>query len=223
MRTPAVLAALLAAPLMFATVSAADAPMKPGDRITVDHGDGKASICTLGPLVDLPDGQQAVVTSGHCGENGNRVSFDGTELASSVERRVDQQIDGILHDYSVIPVPRGSVLPIIGGRYPQDGFLRMEEVDVLSKQPGGLQLCSVGIKSGERCGPVVSVNYNRGEIVADFDTIKGDSGGPVFVKVNESTALVVGIVMGYRTDATKDTVIIPLDYMINTYNLTVAR
>lgn len=221
-----VITTVLAVAISLAPAAHANIYTAPGMPITVDHGDGTASRCTVGPLVVLPAGDQAILTSGHCGENGDHVNFtlpNSTIPASQLDRRVDQRIDGILHDYGLISVFPGSVSPMIGGRYFQEGFLRMEEIDVLRRQPGGLEVCSVGITSGERCGPVVKVDFSEGEIVADFDSAKGDSGGPVFVKNGDTSALVVGILMGYRLDATKDSVIIPIELTMNTYGLTIAR
>lgn len=201
--------------------AAADALITPGQTITVGKQNGKTSVCTAGPVVRLSDGSPAVVTSGHCGDNGDEVTFDSTVPAARMERRVDQRIDGVIHDYTVVPVRTGTASPVIAGKYPQSGFLRMDELRVLGNQLGGMELCSVGAKSRERCGPMVRVDYGRGEIVADFISVKGDSGGPVFVKTAEGTALVVGILMGYRTDGTNYSVIVPIESAMDTYNLTV--
>lgn len=225
-RKLAAIAAALAVSTVLAPAAHANVYTEPGMPITVEHGDGTASRCTVGPLVILPEGDQAILTSGHCGENGDHVDFTvphNAIPASQLDRRVDQRIDGILHDYGLIRVFPGSVSSMIGGRYFQEGFLRMDEIDVLRRQPGGLEICSVGITSGERCGPVVKVDFAVGEIVADFDSAKGDSGGPVFVKNGDTSALVVGILMGYRLDATKDSVIIPIELTMNTYGLSIAR
>ena len=222
----AVTASLVCAATVSATPLTSPAVIEtPGVQIIIEHEDGSASKCTAGPAVTLPTEERAFITSGHCGKNGDRVSFvmpDSTVSAvASIDRQVEMRIDGMMHDYSIIRLPTGSVSPVIGGRYRQHGAMSMDELSALNAHTV-VELCSIGTVSGERCGNLVAVNRDAGELVADFHSINGDSGGPVFIRDGDD-AIVVGILLGYRTDASADSVIVPIELMQNTYGLTLTN
>ena len=146
--------------------------------------------CTLG-FVDVST--RTAFTAGHCrgsgtvgDEHGNAIGHqmlfqDNTPNGATVTT------DHLISDWETIAlapdVPINDVLP--GGR-----TLRFDP-SVVAQQ--GQQVCHFGVVTGETCGTVDSVNNGWFTMTNGVVSEKGDSGGPVYVLVDDRHADIVGL------------------------------
>ena len=194
----------------------------PGAYLSVEHSNGERSRCTAGPAVSLPSSRPGnkiygVLTAGHCGEDGDRILVEvrGTkQYVGKLTDPVDTVTDGVRHDYGVIILANEIVSPVVAGNLPPKTFLTSDEVKK------GMNVCSYGDTSGERCGPVKVVDPYKHLIQADFQSKSGDSGGPVYAKNSSGEIAYIGLLRGHRDD-TGYSVVVPMELVINEYGLKV--
>ncbi len=216
-------AALVAAfvSVMGAQVATADPvpPVLPGSKVHVVHADATASTCTVGPYVSYrsPAGEKlyAAITAGHCGDNGDavyRVRGDGSrEHISNIFGAVN---DRTSNDYALLPLNTSYVNPKAGVPYTPQGIILVQELAAASVQGVPVSLCSYGVSTGDRCGPLVEVVGGR--IHAKFPSSHGDSGGPVWANTANGEE-VVGILRGNLIADPSVSVIIPIGVPLTAY------
>jgi hypothetical protein len=146
--------------------------------------------CTLG-YVDVAT--RTAFTAGHC-RAGNAVNTaDGTPVGQEAQFR-DNTPDGatvatdhLIADWQTIAlapnVPVSNVLP--GGR--------PLVVDPTVVPAHGERVCHFGVVTGESCGTVESVNNGWFTMANGVVSQKGDSGGPVYVPMDDGRAVIIGM------------------------------
>lgn len=191
--------------------------VSPGSYLSIEHSNGKRSKCTAGPMVSLPRSTgrfYALLTAGHCGNHGDTVLIEirgNMHKIGQLTDPVDTEIGGVHQDFGLLLLPEEVLSPVVAGKYRPSTYLSAHELSP------GINLCTYGITSGERCGPVVSSNPRTGVIRADFESAGGDSGGPVYLKNRNGSIKHVGILRGHKTDGTNDSVVVSIDMPLNYY------
>lgn len=201
------------------TANAAESYLYPGSTIYISNGDGKASKCTAGPIVSLPDGGMGFLTAGHCGKDGDVVKWDngsGNRVAvGKLFHPVDKLINGIINDYAVVSVAPKYLDMHVAGKYSQIAYITVSD---LRNAGPGVRLCSVGVTSGVRCGGMTGYDA-QGYIEADFPSDHGDSGGPVYLDdTSGGTVAIVGILRGHDEND-GSSVIVPIQRALEAYGV----
>ncbi|KDE98306.1 trypsin [Mycolicibacterium aromaticivorans JS19b1 = JCM 16368] len=173
----------LSAAVGLASPAMAAPPPTPG--IEVDDESGR---CTAGFAAQDNDGNNYLLTSGHCdAHDGSAWTYgeDDTLLGtiSASEVNGDKRDAAIIRLDPGVGPPNGDV----GGRY------LVRDVLGASQIRAGMPFCKVGAVTGETCGEVKGV---EGDVVeASVYSLEGDSGSPGFVKNPDGTVSAVGILM----------------------------
>lgn len=207
---------------------AAPSSVGPGSSLVVHHDlDDSWLTCTAGPYVasggTTMNPTFGVLTAGHCGRAGDKVyeylgnnevgDFIGT-ISSSFEGRKEIGVETSGYDYALILLRKDQMNSNgrVGG-HKITKALNFAAVAEKMTTPG-VKVCSVGVKSGYRCGTLDSVDTNRTEILANMHSAKGDSGGPVWISEGGDYYL-IGTLSGAKgesTDGAADRVrVSPLD------------
>lgn len=180
-------AAVIAAIFAPTTNALADpgTPVFPGMEIRQDK-----SLCTLG-FVDMQT--RTGYTAGHCRGSG-AVTDRGGVFVGSQNQFSDNTPDGatvstdhVISDWETISfapdvaindvLPSGRPLVVDGGVVPQQGQ----------------RVCHFGVVTGESCGTIESVNNGWFTMTNGVVSQKGDSGGPVYVPMDDGRAVIVGM------------------------------
>ena len=188
----------------------------PGVAAFQKKSDGELGGCTISfPVVDRK-GTVAFLSAGHCdNRNGERLFMyttpDDSEtlgLGDYQQGRNDVEIGApdtpipgaTSRDYTVLTMGpqlyRGYQTAIVPGIRLR-GTMPLSAVRSL---PAGTTICRHGARTGVTCGPLVQANER--DFTWRARSIKGDSGGPVFVVNAAGEALGVGITSALGTDGT---------------------
>nr|WP_167109045.1 hypothetical protein [Mycobacterium sp. DL592] len=184
----AVAAALTAALCStFAPVAQADpgVVVYPGMEIHQD-----SNVCTLGYVDPV---QRIAFSAGHCRGSGPVTDKDG-RFIGMVSTFRDNTPDGsvvrtdqVISDYETIglaaDVTVNNVLP--GGR--------QLVADPAPAMAVGQPVCHFGVITGESCGAIERVNNGWFTMNNGVVSKKGDSGGPVYMLVDNNKAVIVGL------------------------------
>lgn len=186
----------------------------PGIAAFQQKSDGDLGGCTISfPVIDS-HGTVAFLSAGHCDQrNGERLkmftAYDNSgslELGNYQQGRNDVEIGApdtpILgapaRDFTVLAMgdqlARGYKTEIAQGIHLK-GVLNTDAVRAL---PIGTTICRNGARTGVTCGPLISTNER--DFAWGARSIKGDSGGPVFVVNPAGEALGIGITSALATD-----------------------
>lgn len=164
----------------------------PGTAIAVTYADGSGGMsCTAGFLVRTRTGQPGMLTAGHCNKPAEAsrvyVNFSGSFVTVGTFREtVSEGLTGEAHDIGLImldsdKVPRTSAITE-----------SMAVSGVTTDLRIGQQLCKFGMKTGQaQCGRITDVTDSKVVFLAGSQC--GDSGGPVYLVLNDGTAAAVGI------------------------------
>lgn len=222
--TMASVIALTVASFVLSSPANADGIMVyPGDTIYVKHGennkrDYESSVCTAGPIIKLPNETPAILTAGHCGEDGDVVSWkspSGSEITiGTLRMSVNRPIGMVWHDYAIVPISVDNVRIDIGHKRPPTGFMSVDQLYAF-RQRGPIGICSVGAITGSRCGDLDTVNTVTNRILSNLKADHGDSGGPVFIPHSNGATEVVGILRGYDDTPERHAVTIPVELALN--------
>lgn len=173
--------------------------MTPGMTYYVDHlsGMGEES-CTLSFVASDPSGEDTVLTAGHCmvsvqkqvtfpdGDMENIVPLGEFIGGKSNDGSIDSGFSGDT-DYAAISLDSS----VNGTRLIGDEYRVVDMLGVDDLHPG-MEVCKVGGRTGETCGPLIASNDTMAR--ANIFTQPGDSGSPVFVKLGGSDVAAVGLV-----------------------------
>lgn len=186
----------------------------PGVSIAYRDAAGDAIPCTLGPAVTAGS-RHGFLTAGHC-----TVSMAPTDqyLSATADVKTSPQIllgtttgavedDHAVMDSAVIwtDMPASGDAARIAGRFPVAGVMPEAAVRAL---PLGTPVCLDGAKTGIQCGALLS--RNEGELLRfAAESVKGDSGAPVFVIGQDQRATLVGILAGGNDISTTATYVGP--------------
>lgn len=181
---PVIVAAFVPA-LPSAAASAQGTLVYPGMEIVQDN-----RLCTLG-YVDPT--MRVAYTAGHCRGGGAVYDKSGNAIGRMATFRDNTPsgttvaTDQIINDYEAIVLDDGvtpsTVLP--GGRPLQSN----PAATVQAGQP----VCHFGVVTGETCGTVESVNNGWFTMSHGVQSMKGDSGGPVYLAPDGGPGQIVGI------------------------------
>ncbi len=179
-------------------------PIKGG--ISINHAGGSAGECTSGFIVRGSNGSLYMLTAGHCIETTggydivwrhNNDGFGrarretwipgGTGSADVGLITIDSSEQSLMTNKNEMRRTNNSVVTVIG-------------VDLIAPGIEGSQACRVGRTSGHDCGVVSEWKVGRASKVSgysqmwvtdsttvNFDSLGGDSGGPVFYYDNGGT------------------------------------
>jgi hypothetical protein len=203
----AALAAILAPAPVSADPYGNFSELVPGSDIRVEDSAGNASGCTLGPYVSIKGESVGALTAGHCGQDGDRVYWRGTQVGT-LWRPVKRDH----FDYGIIVPVTGheSVFsnPDLAGAYRPVSFYFAEELAQRLAEGAQITACSYGATTGRRCGPLRASDTDNWIITADFPSDHGDSGGPVWADTPDGTWVIGTLVARY--DGTGRSIVVPI-------------
>ena len=161
------------------------APVFPGMEIRQD-----TSLCTLG-FVDVAT--RTGYTAGHCRGSGAVTNSGGgfvgsqTAFSDNTPNGATVSTDHVISDWETISfapdaalnnvLPGGRPLVVDGGVAPTQGQ----------------RVCHFGVVTGESCGTIESVNNGWFTMTKGVVSQRGDSGGPVYVPMDDGRAVIVGM------------------------------
>lgn len=149
-----------------------------------------SNVCTLGYVDPV---QRIAFSAGHCRGSGPVTDKDG-RFIGMVSTFRDNTPDGsvvrtdqVISDYETIglaaDVTVNNVLP--GGR--------QLVADPAPPMAVGQPVCHFGVITGESCGSIERVNNGWFTMNNGVVSQKGDSGGPVYMLVDNNKAVIVGL------------------------------
>lgn len=213
-------------PITSAHAAPATVHVYPGDTIYIEHVTDTAredSMCTAGPIIRLPGDVPAILTAGHCGDDGDLVSWKapwgGEVPLGNLVRPINRMIGLVMHDYAVIPINVENVRIDIGRRYAPTGYLSLYELEDFGNR-GAVSICSVGSKTGSRCGTLYSVNTRTQRVLSNMVAGNGDSGGPVYLTRPNGVTEVLGILRGREDAIDKRAVTVPIELALRAFDAT---
>jgi hypothetical protein len=149
-----------------------------------------SNVCTLG-YVD--PAARIAYSAGHCRADGPVTNRDG-QVIGTVSMSQDNTPDGavvrtdqVISDYETITlapdVAINNILP--GGRQ-----LVAEAAPAMAP---GQPVCHFGVVTGESCGSIERVNNGWFTMENGVVSQKGDSGGPVYMPIDNNRAVIIGL------------------------------
>jgi hypothetical protein len=159
--------------------------VSPGMEIRQD-----SNVCTLGYVDPVA---RIAYSAGHCRASGPVTDRDG-HFIGMVSTFRDNTPDGtvvrtdqVISDYETIAlaadVAVNNILP--GGR--------QLVADAAPPMAAGQPVCHFGVITGESCGSIERVNNGWFTMENGVVSQKGDSGGPVYMPVDNSKAVIIGL------------------------------
>jgi hypothetical protein len=149
-----------------------------------------SNVCTLG-YVDAA--ARIAYSAGHCRADGPVTNRDG-QIIGTVSMSQDNTPDGavvrtdqVISDYETISLAPDVVINNIlpGGRQ-----LVAEAAPAMAP---GQPVCHFGVVTGESCGSIERVNNGWFTMENGVVSQKGDSGGPVYMPVDNNKAVIIGL------------------------------
>ncbi|MBB3604064.1 hypothetical protein FHT40_003725 [Mycolicibacterium sp. BK556] len=149
-----------------------------------------SNVCTLG-YVD--PAARIAYSAGHCRADGPVTNRDG-QIIGTVSTSQDNTPDGavvrtdqVISDYETITLAPDVVINNIlpGGRQ-----LVAEAAPAMA---AGQPVCHFGVVTGESCGSIERVNNGWFTMENGVVSQKGDSGGPVYMPVDNNKAVIIGL------------------------------
>lgn len=180
-------AAVVAATGTLAPIAAAapGAVVSPGMEIRQ-----ASNVCTLGYVDPVA---RVAYSAGHCQADGPVTDRDG-RFIGMVSTFQDNTPDGavvrtdqVISDYEMIAlgadVTVNNILP--GGR--------QLVAEAAPPMANGQPVCHFGVITGESCGSIERVNNGWFTMENGVVSQKGDSGGPVYMPIDNNKAVIVGL------------------------------
>lgn len=171
----------------------------PGMAFQVSRSSGGTSSCTLG-FVGERGGNYYGITAGHCMQgSGKDVQWKKAQTSSLAP--FGSFITGQVRDYSMTDnAPFSTDFAVVGidGSVPGDMAIakKYTVVDVIepSEITQGMEVCKLGYRTEETCGPVLASNGSM--VRANLFSLPGDSGSPAYVKLGGDKVAAVGLLSG---------------------------
>ncbi|KDF02105.1 hypothetical protein Y900_025040 [Mycolicibacterium aromaticivorans JS19b1 = JCM 16368] len=149
-----------------------------------------SNVCTLGYVDPVA---RIAYSAGHCRADGPVTDRDG-HFIGMVSAFQDNTPDGavvrtdqVISDYETITlaadVAVNNILP--GGR--------QLVADAAPPMANGQPVCHFGVITGESCGSIERVNNGWFTMENGVVSQKGDSGGPVYMPIDNNKAVIVGL------------------------------
>ncbi|EHB44532.1 hypothetical protein MycrhDRAFT_6796 [Mycolicibacterium rhodesiae JS60] len=149
-----------------------------------------SNVCTLGYVDPVA---RIAYSAGHCRADGPVTNRDG-QIIGTVATSQDNTPDGavvrtdqVISDYETITlapdVAINNILP--GGRQ-----LVAEAAPAMAP---GQPVCHFGVVTGESCGSIERVNNGWFTMENGVVSQKGDSGGPVYMPIDNNKAVIIGL------------------------------
>jgi hypothetical protein len=149
-----------------------------------------SNVCTLGYVDPVA---RIAYSAGHCRADGPVTDRDG-HFIGMVSTFQDNTPDGavvrtdqVISDYETITlasdVAVNNILP--GGR--------QLVADAAPPMANGQPVCHFGVITGESCGSIERVNNGWFTMENGVVSQKGDSGGPVYMPVDDNKAVIIGL------------------------------
>lgn len=166
----------------------------PGSRYTnVTAG----TTCSTGWIIHNGDGPRIMLTAGHCGQAGDRISVaaaDGLELYGG-EFLYSEVTEGRADIAAIVLTPGVRAIGTPHGQGPPARIATATWLE--TNRP---RICRLGAQTGLSCGDFLGAN--RADNTVYFDSIvdHGDSGGPVFAQLDDGTTVAVGVANAYAGD-----------------------
>jgi hypothetical protein len=159
--------------------------VSPGMEIRQD-----SNVCTLGYVDPVA---RIAYSAGHCQGSGPVTDRDG-HFIGTVSASQDNTPDGavvrtdqVISDYETIALAHdvaiNNILP--GGR--------QLVADAAPPMAAGQPVCHFGVVTGESCGSIERVNNGWFTMQNGVVSQKGDSGGPVYMPVDNNKAVIIGL------------------------------
>lgn len=180
----------------------------PGMTLYTNALAGGGDTCTISFAATDPAGVDTALTAGHCmvsatkeveypdGDLDNAVPMGEFVGGKSSDGSVDSGFPGHT-DYAVVSLDSSvEGTRLIGDQY------RVTEVYGPNDLHPGMEVCKVGGRSGETCGPVIASNDTMAR--SNLYSHQGDSGAPVFVKLGGENVAAVGIVSSIPGTSSSD-------------------
>lgn len=171
----------------------------PGSAMVTTKNDGRMTTCTLG-FIGEQGGRYRGLTAGHCMYQATPVlqyhlagETDLKPLGKMIRgQNLDKTLsDGANFDTDYAVIDFGDGIPgnmSVGLSLPVNGVTTWDYITP------GMEVCKLGYRTGETCGPVLGVNPER--LRANLYSASGDSGSPVYIKNPDGTATAVGLLSG---------------------------
>lgn len=149
-----------------------------------------SNVCTLGYVDPVA---RVAYSAGHCQADGPVTDRDG-RFIGMVSTFQDNTPDGavvrtdqVISDYEMITlgadVTVNNILP--GGR--------QLVAEAAPPMANGQPVCHFGVITGESCGSIERVNNGWFTMENGVVSQKGDSGGPVYMPIDNNKAVIVGL------------------------------
>ncbi|WP_431231857.1 hypothetical protein ACQ856_20360 [Mycolicibacterium psychrotolerans] len=178
----ALAASAIIAPLAHATPGAV---VSPGMEIRQ-----ASNVCTLGYVDPVA---RVAYSAGHCQADGPVTDRDGrfigmvTTFQDNTPDGAVVRTDQVISDYEMIAlgadVSINNILP--GGR--------QLVAEAAPPMANGQPVCHFGVITGESCGSIERVNNGWFTMENGVVSQKGDSGGPVYMPIDNNKAVIVGL------------------------------
>lgn len=190
----ALLAFLAAAPALAAPALLPSPALTPGVGLAAYNGAADGGLtCTAGFLAHTATGQPVMLIAGHCDQGGKvSMNYAPTGEYETLGYFAEEDYTGNKgEDADMGLVALAGTLvhldPDIDGIRPVTGSTTQVGV--------GDRLCKFGLTTGLQCGPVMErPTATKVRFAALVD--HGDSGGPVYKRLDDGTAVAVGITIG---------------------------
>ncbi len=173
--------------------------------------------CSSGWIVKGGDGPRVMLTAGHCGRVGDRISVTtkgGVELYAG--EFIDETFSSGRVDIAMIRIAPG--VRTEGAPYGQGKVGGFATATWL--QENRPRICRLGAQTGLSCGDFISVDRATHTVYFDNIVDHGDSGGPVFVQLDDGTIMAVGVAAAYQSDdATRTSATLIEPYLHDQYTL----
>lgn len=149
-----------------------------------------SNVCTLGYVDPVA---RVAYSAGHCQADGPVTDRDGrfigmvTNFQDNTPDGAVVRTDQVISDYEMIAlgadVAVNNILP--GGR--------QLVAEAAPPMANGQPVCHFGVITGESCGSIERVNNGWFTMQNGVVSQKGDSGGPVYMPIDNNKAVIVGL------------------------------